>query len=72
MPIPAKFDKEMIKIENRFEEIANNVLMRIYFLFEVKPNIDYLQEVSQQLQMKQVDSQSSGLKEIMFAEDPEN
>ena len=69
MPIPAKFNDKMVKIMNPHEEVANDVINRLNFLFEVKPSRSYQSVVSKQFK---VVNRNDGSYEFDFNEEEDN
>ena len=66
MPIPAKFNAKMINIKNPHEEVANDVINRLNFLFEVRSSKSYQHVVTKQLKIVASAEDSS---EVTFEED---
>lgn len=69
MPIPVKFDDKMIKIKNPYEEVANDVINRLNFLFEVKPSKSYRQTVIKKLNIVFKKVQGASFDDIEYQED---
>ena len=69
MPIPAKFEAKMIRSKNPHEEVANDVLNRLHFLFEVKPSQGYQASVTKQLAVTFASNNDNvGLNEVSYKE----
>ena len=51
IPIPAKFSDKMIQKKNPYEEIGNDVINRLNFLFEITPSKSYHQKVTKPLKV---------------------